>query len=82
MPLAASNNRVEEVPKMSINTFRAHATANEFHFRFNGHMRKDVLGRDEGSALDETPPDPYTPARLPQWGLDQDDPAFNIAGRV
>lgn len=67
---------------MSNHTFRAHGAADEFHFRFNSHMRKDVLGNDEGEALDELPPDPYTPARLPLWGLYPYDPALYIAGRV
>ncbi len=56
---------------MSINTFSAHAFANGYHQSFNKHMRQDVLGRDAEDDAEETPPDPYSPARLPQWGTDE-----------
>ena len=68
---AFSDNKREEVPPMSINTFRARAFANGFHQTFNKHMRQDVLGRDAEEGTEETPPDPYSPARLPLWGTDE-----------
>ena len=75
MSCAMSNNKVEEVPPMSIQAFRAHGMAKSRQHNFDRHMQNDVFGRD-AEADDEIPPDPYTPARMPQWGIDDTDPFF------
>jgi len=77
MPRAMSNNMVEEVPPMSIQAFRAYGKAKSRQHNFDRHMRNDVFG-SYAEADEEIPPDPYTPARLPQWGLDESDPFFMI----
>lgn len=69
---AANNNKREEVPAMSNSTFRAHGSAENPYNRFNSHMRRDLLGRDEDEA--DLPPELFTSSRLPFGGVGEIDP--------